>query len=294
MVEKVLLLGASGLLGKDLHQSSFFHESDLWAPSREELDVSDLAKLSWYLSRSKPDVVINAAAWTDVDGAEKNEEIVFLINAESVRVLADYALNNGKQFIQLSTASVFSGTSEKFFQPQDEVNPLNTYNKSKALAEAYCLERAARGADISVIRTYWLYGHNGKSFVDFVATNAISNTGINVVANQWGQPTHSSELATFITKVATVKNDPRIRHAVNSGRTSRLDLARTIYRHFHSDETLIVSTSASVFGASAPRPEACLLSDSSSDDPNLPEFQTWDQALAEYLDERYPGGGSNT
>lgn len=288
--EKILLLGSSGMLGKELHQLLLLREADLLTPSRESVDLSDTAQIQKYLASGDPDLIINAAAWTDVDGAEENKKLVLQVNGESVKVLADYCLSNRKRLVHISTASVFSGGVNSVFVPQDQVNPVNTYNESKVLAEKYCRDRIDSGADISVIRTYWLYGRHGNSFVDFVASNAIREKEIRVVANQWGQPTLASELASYTVKVSELKGEPRIRHAVNGGSTSRMELARAIYRHFHSDESLIVSTTENNFGAAAPRPEACILSNSLLDDPELSAFQSWDRALAEYLNDKYERG----
>lgn len=289
MNRTVLLLGSTGLLGKELAQL-FSEGTQLLTPTREYVDLSEAGQVERYLALNKPDVIINAAAWTDVDGAEEHPELVFRVNAESVRVLADYSLNNRKRLVHISTASVFSGNMTSVFGPQDELNPVNTYNESKALAEKYCLDRIDGGADILIIRTYWLFGRNGQSFVDFVASKAIQKQQITVVADQWGQPTLASELAIYTRKVSELGGEPRIRHAVNRGAVSRIHLARTIYRHFHADETLVVSTTENIFGAAAPRPEACILVSSRSDDPSLSIFQDWDKALEDYLNDRYKGG----
>lgn len=290
MGNTVLLFGSTGLLGKELVQLLSGGKPVLLAPTREDVDLSEAVQVEHYLARTNPDVIINAAAWTDVDGAEADPQLVFRVNGEAVKILADYSLSNRKRLVHISTASVFSGNVNSVFRPRDQVNPVNTYNESKALAEGYCLDRIDKGADISIIRTYWLYGRHGHSFVDFVASNAIHKREITIVANQWGQPTLASELARYTLKVAELGGEPRVRHAVNWGSTSRLNLARAIYRHFHSDEALVVSTTENDFGAAARRPEACLLSNSLSDDPNLSAFQDWGRALAEYLDEMYKGG----
>lgn len=290
MGNTVLLFGSTGLLGKELGPLLMDGKLGLLMPTREDADLSVSGQVGAYLARTNPDVIINAAAWTDVDEAEESKRLVFQVNAESVKILADYSLSNRKRLVHISTASVFSGNLDSVFGPQDPVNPVNTYNESKALAEGYCLDRIDKGADISIIRTYWLYGRHGHSFVDFVASNAINKREIRIVANQWGQPTLASELATYTLKVSELGGEPRVRHGVNRGGTSRLNLARAIYRHFHSDESLVVSTTESDFGAAAKRPEGCILSNSPHEDPNLSAFQDWDSALTEYLDERYKGG----
>ncbi len=288
--KKWLLLGSSGLLGQEIKRLPHLANIALDVPSHSDLDISDVEQLAGYLKVARPDVVINAAAWTDVDGAQESSDQVFRANAGSVQVLADYALNTGKKLVQISTASVFSGSVGHFFETDSQPNPLNEYNKSKALAEHFCLESIDKGADISILRTYWLYGRFGPNFVDFVASQALKGERVTVVEDQWGQPTLASDLAETVVSVCFADGSEGLLHATNRGFTSRLGWVKAIFQVLHADENLVLPTSSSSFGAAAPRPAACLLAESTFSDGSSLRLRDWNEALRAYLLERYSSG----
>jgi len=278
-----LILGASGLLGQELVKilaySNEFRVRTI-APQRSELDISDSVSLETALEDYRPDVVINAAAWTDVDGAEQNPEAVFRVNALAVGQLVNYALKFEKKLVQISTASVFSGMELETFDHNSLHNPVNIYNASKAEAERLCLEAIEKGADLSLVRTYWLYGGK-KDFVSFVATHALEEKKISVVSDQFGQPTLSTDLAKQVLAVLNVGASNPIFHSVNFGPgISRLDLAFAIFDFFEKDRSLIRPVKAEIFGAPAPRPTACNLDLSLEGDFLM---RPWREALHWYL-----------
>jgi dTDP-4-dehydrorhamnose reductase len=288
--KKWLLIGASGLLGREIRNLPQLADIDLQVPAHATLDISNAEQLIDYLKLEQPQLVINAAAWTDVDGAQASPDQVFRSNAKSVEIMANYALNSGGRLIQVSTASVFSGSANQFFSTDSTTNPINEYNKSKALAERFCLQNVRLGADISILRTYWLYGKFAPNFVDFVATRVLQGKPVTVVEDQWGQPTSASDLAETVASVCFSEKNEGILHAINHGVTSRLSLTKAIVRILNVDETLIVPTSASNFGAAAPRPAACSLATSKFSDGSLLRLRDWEDALSIYLLERYSSG----
>ena len=285
-----LVLGASGLLGQELVKnfggSGAFGAKTL-SPRRDELDLFDSVALEEALYDLRPDVVINAAAWTDVDGAQKNAEAVFRVNTLAVGQLADYALRNEKKLVQISTASVFSGNERQSFSHSSPHSPVNVYNSSKAEAEKICFKAIDQGANVSLFRTYWLYGGGGRGdFVSFVAAQARKEQKIKVVMDQYGQPTLASDLAAQVSASLATGTSRSIFHSVNSGAgLSRLELAFAIFDFFERDPSLISPVTAESFGALAPRPMASNLDLSSEGDFLM---RPWRDALYEYLDGLQP------
>jgi dTDP-4-dehydrorhamnose reductase len=283
-----LVLGASGLLGQELVKhfggSGAFGAGTL-APRRDELDLFDSVALEKALHDLGPDVVINAAAWTDVDGAENNAEAVFRVNTLAVGQLVDYVLRNEKKLVQISTASVFSGNERQSFSHTSPHSPVNVYNSSKAEAEKICFKAIDQGADVSLFRTYWLYG-GGGDFVSLVAAQARKEQKITVVMDQYGQPTLASDLAAQVSASLATGTSRSIFHSVNSGAgVSRLELAFAIFDFFEKDPSLISPVTAESFGALAPRPMASNLDLSSEGDFLM---RPWRDALYEYLDGLQP------
>lgn len=279
-----LVLGSSGLLGQELLRglAEYGSRYRIVAPGRQDVDLSDATQLARVLEDCRPDVVINSAAWTDVDGAERERDAVFRANTYPVGQLADYALNNKKKLVQVSTASVFSGRNDEVFAHGDVHSPLNVYNTSKAEAEKICFAAAGEGADISVFRTYWLYGRSQRgSFVNFAANQALGSQKTRVVSDQYGQPTLASDLAKQIIKSLASEVSRPIFHSVNSGNgISRLELTYAIFEYFKKDLSLISPVEARDFGAQAPRPEACNLDLS---EEGLFLLRPWKDALYAYL-----------
>ena len=283
-----LVLGSSGLLGHEIMEALSGTGIHVEAPPRSQLDVSDSQQLLEYLETTRPDVIVNSAAWTDVDGAEKDFDTVFRINALSVEVLSEYAFRSGATLVHISTGSVFNGTPSRFFGRGSKPNPINQYNKSKAMAEDYCRAAITRGAKILVVRTYWLYGNAVPNFVDFVAEKARLGESWSVVEDQWGQPTLASDLAEATVWLIRQENIRGFLHATNRGVTSRLEWVRAIYDILGLDDSLVTATRASNFGAQAPRPTACLLRETKLPDGSYLRLRGWDEALKTYLEERYP------
>jgi dTDP-4-dehydrorhamnose reductase len=281
------LLGGAGLLGKEI-LSALSHNLPgmrMLLPTRKELDIADIPALRNFLTEFHPDVIINSAAWTDLDLAEDHAQAVFRVNAESVGEIAGFALSHEKKFVQVSTASVFSGGPREYFDVFDTPAPINVYNASKFEAEQRCKEAISFGGDISIFRTYWLFGSGGNNFVDFIASRALNNQPMTVVSDQWGQPSLAGDVAAAIVSSLTSKDAGKTYHAVNSGVVSRVELAHTIVDYFGADRDLISSVVAEAFGARAERPRACNLS---THEIFGSSFRPWQDALEEYLQLKWP------
>ena len=206
---KVLLTGATGQLGRCI-QDRFPNDWQLIALDSKELDITDNVKVDQYISEMKPDVVINAAAYTAVDKAETEVEQAFLVNATAVGYLAKACNAIGARLIHISTDYVFDGTSSIPYTTLDAPNPINVYGKSKLAGELLAL---AHNPLSQVIRTSWIYSEYGNNFVKTMIRLADEGREvISVVDDQIGCPTYAGNLAQFIIELIQKPVEERLLH----------------------------------------------------------------------------------
>ncbi len=218
---RILITGANGQLGHELQQVLHDHQLTL-------LDVPqfDLAKpgVEETITAARPDVVIHAAAYTDVDGAERDPEQAMAINAAGTERVAKGAATAGARLLYLSTDYVFDGRQGVPYRETDRPNPLNVYGRSKYEGEQRAL---ANCANTLVIRTAWLYGTHGKNFVKTIMRLASEQPELRVVYDQRGSPTHAGDLALAIKQVLDT-NLKGIVHATGAGDCTWYEFAREI------------------------------------------------------------------
>ena len=190
---RILILGKDGQVGRAL-QSELSSMATLIALSRHELDLEDLIALRLSLISIKPDIIINAAAYTAVDNAEHEQSRAFLINAEMVGVLAAYAQQHQILLIHYSTDYVFDGKKTTPYCESDPVNPLNIYGLSKRMGEEAIIKS---GCEHLIFRTSWVFSAEGKNFINTILKLAKEKDSLRVVSDQFGSPTS----AAFIAKV---------------------------------------------------------------------------------------------
>lgn len=291
-LQTCLVLGGSGLLGQAVtHTLENQHRNNMLviAPSRSELDISDLDALGQFLSETSPNLIVNCAGWTDVDLAESLPEKVYQSNVSAVKVLADFVLSRRRRLFQISTAFVFSGSPGQYFGANDAANPVNVYGVSKQKAEQICLDTVVMGGDVEVFRTFWLYGPGKGNFVDFVVQRVLQGMRMTIVSDQSGQPTLTTDVARAISARVSAKNPIRMHHAVNTGVATRIDIASFIIDYFGADPGLIIPITAKAFRAPAKRPTACNLVENQG---HGYKFRSWQAALEEYLAKCWPKGGT--
>jgi len=193
---RVLLLGRNGQVGWALAPRLALRYA-LIAPTRQELEVSDLSALSAFLDEAAPQAIVNAAAYTAVDRAESEPELAYRINAEAPRLLSEWAARHGAVLIHYSTDYVFDGQLDRFYRETDPVAPINVYGASKQAGEAGIL---ASGARAVILRTSWVYGLHGQNFLKTMLRLARTREELRVVADQVGAPT-SAELIAEVTEL---------------------------------------------------------------------------------------------
>ena len=276
---KVVILGAKGMLGNDL--GKVFYDLSPYFLDKGELDITDQKGTSALLRHLSPDVVINAAAYTDVDGCEINRELAMKVNGEAPGYLAKAAKDVGAVFVHYSTDYVFDGKKIEGYSEDDKSgNPLNFYGETKLVGENAVREA---GGEYYLIRTSWLYGINGKNFVETMLRLAKERKELRVVNDQHGKPTFSLDLARKTRELIENKKDFGIYHITNEPATTWHDFAAEIIHrgltpHLRGQTPELTPCTSSEFPRPAKRPTYSILKNT-----KLPPLRPWQEALSEYL-----------
>ena len=226
-MKKILVTGANGQLGQCLQKiSSQFEEFEFIFTDSETLDITNKEEVNDFFWQNAPDFCINAAAYTAVDLAETDVEKAFLVNADGTENLAEACAENNAQFIHVSTDYVFDGENNLAYTEEDFTNPLGVYGASKLAGDELALEVNPCSV---ILRTSWVYSEFGKNFVKTMLNLFATKDELNIVADQFGQPTNANDLAEAIMKIIkSEKITPGIFNFSNLGRISWFDFAEKI------------------------------------------------------------------
>lgn len=253
-----LVVGANGQLGKALSVVLGERGITFRAWGSEDIDVRSALLTLQYISALKPAVIVNAAAWTDVDGAEGNVDSAYAVNAEGALNLANAAKAVGAVFAHVSTDYVFSGVGATPWKEDDLRAPVSVYGKTKAAGEVAVLSHYAEASYI--FRTAWLYSQWGKNFAKTMTRLALlGESEVRVVDDQVGQPTSSLDLASQIIDTVVAKLPFGIYHATNSGQASWFEFASEIFGLAGASIDRVVRTDSSAFARPARRPAYSVL-----------------------------------
>jgi dTDP-4-dehydrorhamnose reductase len=270
---RVLLTGAGGQLGRDLQRR--LNEEEVEAREHSELDITDLSAVLAEVQRVRPDWIINAAAFNEVDAAESREAEAYAVNADGPANLAKAAGRWGAAIVHVSTDYVFDGAKGSAYTEEDQPGPINAYGRSKLAGEQRVLESRAEAL---VVRTAWLYGRHGKNFVSAIRAAAARGERLRVVADQVGSPTATADLADAV--AGLIRSPLRgMIHAVNAGACSRYEFARAIVGT-RAEVEPIASADAS---RPALRPKNSALRSIKWSATGLPEMRPWQEALKDFL-----------
>ena len=276
---KVLITGAEGQLGRSLQEVFKLNGINFLALSRKTMDVTNLNQVREVVRSSDASVIINTAAYTNVEHAEIDPEKAFAVNQNGSRNMAIVSRELDSRLIHISTDYVFSGSRELPWQVDSDVNPLSVYGKSKLAGEIAIRDEWHQNSVI--IRTAWLYSEFGKNFYRTILQLAKEdNTLINVVNNQIGQPTSASELAIFILSTLSIDIPAGIYHATNSGSASWYDFACSVFQLAGADTDRIKPISSSDYKAKAPRPEYSVLDNSKWGEYSVNPLGPWQESVA--------------
>ena len=270
MTAPILVTGGGGMLATALGEV-FGDIADL--VSRADLDITDAIAVQRAVSGRV--AVINAAAYTAVDDAETNEDLAWDVNSRGAMNVADACAESGVRLIHVSTDYVFNGRATGPYSEDAATDPQSAYGRSKLGGELAV--RSAHRDGATVVRTSWLYGAGGPSFVSTMLAKARAGDAVKVVTDQIGQPTWTRDLAERIRLLLDVA--PGTYHATNSGACSWWDLAVAIYEEVGAPTTLVGQTTSDVFVRPAPRPAYSVLDDDAAQSAGLPEMPPWREAL---------------
>lgn len=268
---RLLVTGAAGMLGVDVVAAAEAAGHDVTALARRDLDISDPAAVSAALADARPDSIVNCAAWTDVDGAEANEDEATAVNGTAVGHLAA----SGAHLVHVSTDYVFDGSATRPYLESDPVAPISAYGRSKLVGEAALdLDRAA------CVRAAWLFGARGGNFAATMLRLSDERSELTVVDDQVGFPTYTGHLAPALVTLAEQRTCG-VLHAHGDAPCSWYDFARAIFASAARDVTLRRGDSANLTRP-APRPAYSVLGTERAEAPRLPH---WREGLAAYLNE---------
>jgi dTDP-4-dehydrorhamnose reductase len=275
---RITIFGATGLLGKALMRE--WKEDEVTGLGSRDGDIRDQKRVLELVERSRPDWIVLAAAYTDVDGCETNRDLALDVSCRGAANVARAAKQHGSRLLFLSTDYVFDGTKSTPYVTSDPRAPRSVYGQSKADAEVQLLQIVP---ECCIVRTSWLFGVGGKCFPDTILKLAESRPQLEVVGDQRGSPTYVVDLARVIVELCHQKA-AGIVHATNRGECSWYEFAREITTK-SGLQTLVHETSSDKFGRPAQRPKYSVLSPESLQKYGI-AMPDWQDALRRYLEER--------
>ena len=274
----VVVLGASGMLGRAV-VSAFPHE-EVIALSRPQADITNRALLEKIIPERA--LVVNAAAYTAVDDAESHSAETFAINAEGVRNVADAVKAHKGRLIHISTDYVFDGQGTEPYREDSPRNPQSVYGASKARGEEYVHEILP---DTGIVaRTAWLYGTTGNSFARTILGLGATRKTLDVVDDQFGQPTSAIDVARMVHSLAQRGVTNGVFHATNSGQASWFEFAQDLFALAGWEKDRIRPVSSHAFPRPAQRPTWSVLGHDAWTSHNIPPPRHWKEALQETWD----------
>ena len=275
---KVLICGAGGMLGRDVGRAAELAGHEVVAVGREALDVTDPGAVTRLVDLVRPYALVNCAAYTDVDGAEREPEAAMRVNATGARNVAAAAAGAGAAVLYPSTDYVFDGRKGEPYVESDEPGPLGRYGASKLAGEH---DTAAVNARHYIVRTSWLFGTAGRNFVETMIELGTRRREVAVVRDQVGSPTYAAHAAEGIVRLLA-RDAYGTHHMAAAGECSWYDFAVAILQRTDPDCRVTPTTSDEV-GRPAPRPAYSVLATARNDAIHLPH---WRVGLDDYLAER--------
>ena len=276
---RVVVTGARGLVGRAVTRHCAAAGDDVLSYGHKELDITDREAVRQIILENRPDVVLNCAAWTNVDGCESDHAKAFAVNATGPENLALACKEAECIFITISTDYVFDGAKSGFYTQLDEPNPESVYAASKLEGErlsALAYERSI------IVRTGYVFGRGGINFLSTVVERIQKGERIKAISDTYGTPTYANDLAVRLRELAE-KNVPGIYHVVNSGPgVSFEEFTRKAVALVGNREVIVEAVSADALNRPAKRPPnsrmRCLLTEKIG----LPPLRDWESALEEF------------
>ena len=275
---KILITGSNGMLGHDLIEV-LKDNHELLLTTSKTLDITDGDSVMDFILKSNPDIVINSAAYTDVDGCESNPDLAYNVNGEGVKNLALACREVDCPLVHISTDYVFNGQNDRPWVEDDEIGPISIYGKSKLEGEEHIKEILEK---YFIVRTAWLYGVNGRNFPRTMLELAQNHSEITVVYDEVGTPTYTPDLAKGISELIETDYYGTY-HLTNSGNCSWCEFARYIFEVADVDVNVIPVT-ASEFARPAPRPSYSVLENRNWVENGFEPLRNYKEAIKEYIE----------
>lgn len=276
---KILVVGSGGMLGSDLVETfGAVHETT--GVDLPQLDITRLDACLAALREFRPDIVVNAAAFTQVDVCESREEEAFQVNASGAGNLAKAAASLGARLVHYSTDYIFDGRKQGPYVEEDAPDPQSVYGKSKLLGETLIREHCP---DHLIVRTSWLFGRNGNNFIRTILGAARKGSSLRVVNDQKGSPTYAKDLAEH-TLTMIHAGCRSTYHVTNSGSCTWFELASNALVWAGMPEVPVTPVSTSEFPRPAPRPSNSVLANARLQRDGLVPMRPWQAAAREYVE----------
>jgi dTDP-4-dehydrorhamnose reductase len=278
---KILVTGAGGQLGQELVRKFGHGKFEVIPVTKLQMNIANRTEVKRIINHYKPAWVVNCAAYTNVDLAEHNVDKSHEVNTLGPEILAQACKVTGTKILHISTNAVFSSEKPVFFKGNSEPNPVNQYGRSKLGGERILLK--SHHDNSWIIRTSWLYGEFGGKFVNNVLGALNKNLPLQIVDDQFGQPTNSKNLAEHIEKFLFEPPVENVYHFADDGFTSRYDFVSEIVKYLNISQTKISRIATSINFDTAVRPKYSLLSLCSESVAFNTEFLPWQKSLYQYL-----------
>jgi len=270
---RILITGSAGMLGKDLVSVLAHNEHDVIPINRKNLDITNYADLEKTASLESPEIIINCAAYTNIDAAEDCKDKCYQVNVTGVQNLVKLCREKSITLMQISTDYVFDGKKDEYME-DDNKAPINYYGKTKSEAEDFIMENL----DVYyIVRTAWLYGHGGKNFVKTIQSICHERSEIKVVYDQVGSPTYTKDLSRGI--VLLLKKPFGVYHLINDGSCSWFEFAKKIVE-LEKTSCGVIGCTSKEYPRKAARPKYSILLNTKAE-----KLRHWEDALQAYFNE---------
>lgn len=279
---KVLVTGANGQLGYDIvKELQKQNNIECYGAARKDFDIVDFNATEKFIINYMPDAVIHCAAYTAVDKAEDEQGLCYLVNASATENIAVICKKINAKMLYISTDYVFDGTKDGFYEVDDEPNPINVYGKTKLLGEQ-AVQRILK--KYFIVRISWVFGEHGNNFVKTMLRLGKERKGINVVADQYGSPTYTADLAPLLVEMIQTEKYG-IYHATNEGVCTWAEFGEEIFKIAGMDVKVNHITTAE-YPTRAKRPLNSRLSKEKIINNKFIIIRAWEKALREFIEQQ--------
>lgn len=278
---KVLVTGSNGQLGYDVVKELQKQNIECCGATRQDFDIVDFEATENFIKNYMPDAVIHCAAYTAVDKAEDEQGLCYLVNASATENIAEICKKINAKMLYISTDYVFDGTKDDFYEVDDKPNPINVYGKTKLLGEQ-AVQRILN--KYFIVRISWVFGEHGNNFVKTMLRLGNERKEISVVADQYGSPTYTADLAPLLVEMIQTEKYG-IYHATNEGVCTWAEFAEEIFKIAGIDVKVNHITTAE-YPTRAKRPLNSRLSKEKIINNKFIIIRAWEKALREFIEQQ--------